>query len=367
MKDFSLHKNPQRGHRYQYGDGIWWSVELKRWMISDLGLISQVLRNPDFVVHEYRFDLALSRHGVHLPHLTRMREFLPLAVEGERHSELRNRMIREISLNTVAAVEAYEAALAAALDETIVRSRDGTACLARDVLLPSLRKASIVLAGLAPWLSSIDEIEHLADLPLFFDDLISIKKRMQLEAIAAQVLHAMPADMDVDERYLRLSMLTLAIDTLSASVTLSVKSILEREPGVALNQVNWDAELTSTGLPFIERKAAKDALLLDKVISRNDRVRLLVDAAGFQGNACPRYSDLYFAAGAHQCIGKAASRKIWKSTVEQLRMINRCLQVTAFSFRGRDTVFSFPESFEVTIHERHRETPAFRNRNNQGA
>src|SRR5690606_11871132 len=148
--------------------------------------------------------------------------------------------------------------------------------------------------GLAPWLSSIDEIEHLADLPLFFDDLISIKKRMQLEAIAAQVLHAMPADMDVDERYLRLSMLTLAIDTLSASVTLSVKSILEREPGVALNQVNWDAELTSTGLPFIERKAAKDALLLDKVISRNDRVRLLVDAAGFQGNACPRYSDLYF-------------------------------------------------------------------------
>lgn len=351
MKDFSLHKNPQRGLRYQSNEGIWWSDELRRWMISDSELILQVLWNSDFVVHEYRFDLALSRHGVDLPHLTRMRDFLPLAVEGERHTFLRDRMVKEISLNTVAAVDAYDAALAAALNETIVRSRNGKACLAQDVFLPSLRRASIILAGLAPYLNSIDAIDRLIDLPLFFDDMISLRKREQLEMIASQVLQAMPADMDLDEKYLRLSMLTLAVDTLSASMTLSVKTILEREPGVPLNQINWDPELTTTGLPYIERKASKSIRLSDKVISENDRVRLFVDAAGVQGNACPRYSNLYFAVGAHQCIGKAISRKIWKSTTKHLCTIDRTLHVTAHSFRSRDCVFSLLETLEVDIHE----------------
>jgi hypothetical protein len=43
---------------------------------------------------------------------------------------------------------------------------------------------------------------------------------------------------------------------------------------VALNQIGWDAELTSTGLPFIERKATKEARLADNAISRDDRVSL---------------------------------------------------------------------------------------------
>jgi hypothetical protein len=351
MKDFSLHKNPQRGHRYQSDGGIRWSDELKRWMIADPEAILQILRNPDFVVHEYRFDLALSRYGVHLPHLARMRDFLPLAVEGEPHAILRNRMVTEVSSNTAAAIEAYEAALAAALKNKIVESADGRACLARDVFLPSLRKASIVLAGLANYINSVDEIDDLVDLPLFFDDMISIKKRAQLEEIAARVLHAMPDDMDQDERYLRLSMLTLAIDTLSASIVLSVKSILEREPGVALSRMNWDAELTSTGLPFIERKALEATHLSHQLISQNDRVRLLIDAAGVRGGACPHYADLYFATGAHQCIGKAVSRKLWKSTVELLRPIDRTLRITAFSFRPRDSVFSLLASVEVDIRD----------------
>ncbi len=351
MKDFSLHKNPQRGHRYQTDGGIRWSDELKRWMIADPEVILQILRNPDFVVHEYRFDLALSRHGVDLPHLTRMRDFLPLAVEGEQHAVLRNRMIKDISLNTAAAIGSYERALAAALNKTIVNHRNGKACLARDVFLPCLRKASIVIAGLAEYSDTIDQIERLVDLPLFFDDMISIKKREQLEEIAAQVLNAMPADFNLDEKYLRLSLLTLAIDTLSASVMLSAKSILERESGVALNQLGWDRELTSTGLPFVERKALKDTHLSNHLISRNDRVRLLLDAAGVQGDACPHYSDLYFAAGAHQCIGKAVSRKIWKTTVEKMRVIDRTLHVTAFSFRNRNSVFSLLESLEVEIHD----------------
>lgn len=101
---------------------------------------------------------------------------------------------------------------------------------------------------------------------------------------------------------------------------------------MALDQIGWDPELTSTGLPFIERKATKEARLADNIISRDDPVRLLVGAAGVQGNACPRFSDLYSGVGAHQCTGKAASRKIWKSALEKLRTIDRCLYVSAFSF-----------------------------------
>ena len=351
MNDYSLHKDPQRGRRYASNAGMWWSDDLKRWMITDPQLISQVLRDSNFVVHEYRFDLALSRHGVDLPTLARMRDSIPLAVEGEQHALLRSRMVKEVSLNTAASIEAYELGLAAAVKESIVESTGGKACLVRDVFQPNLCKASIVLAGLASCLTSIDEIDHLVDLPLFFDDMISIKKRAQLEEIAARVLHAMPADWDLDDKFLRLSMLTLAIDTLSASVTLTLKSILEREPGVALSQINWDTELASTGLPFIERKALENTSLSHHSISQNDRVRLMIDAAGVHGDTCPHYSDLYFAMGAHQCIGKAASRKIWKSTVQQLRSIDRRLQVTNFSFRPRDSVFSLLQSLEVDIHD----------------
>lgn len=348
--DFSLHKDPQRGPRYRSSDDIWWSDELKRWMISDPELVLQVLRDPNFVVHEYRFDLALDRLGLKLPHLARMRDFLPLAVEGEQHIILRNRMTKDISANTPAAIEVYEAALSAALKENIEKNAKGRICLAQDIFLPSLQKASIALAGLSGCMNSIDLIDGLVDLSLFFDD-ISIKKRTQLDGVASKVLHAIPDDLSIDEKYLRLSIITLSINTLSASVLLSVKAILEREPGVALNRINWDAELNSTGLPFIERRALERTRLAQQPILPNERVRLFVDAAGFRGDVCPHYSDLYFAAGAHQCIGKAASRKIWKSTVDQLRLINRSLKVTGFSFRTRDSVFSLLESLEVDIHD----------------
>jgi hypothetical protein len=124
-------------------------------------------------------------------------------------------------------------------------------------------------------------------------------------------------------------------------------TVIRRNPGVALSAMDWDRDLPATALPMIERKTVANTTLFGHTISSGDRVRLFVDVNEFDSGRGAKYTELYFAAGAHRCPGMNYSRKIWTIFVQHMRQIDRKLRIGDFSYRPNDGIFNLLERLEI--------------------
>lgn len=344
QSDYLLQKNPERARLYGEQGGIRWSTELKRWLISDPTLLREVMTNPNFVVHGYDVTPIMERLNIDLRHMSALRQHLPLAFEGEKHAALRRRMATEIAANTASALDVFDRKFAERLESLSTQAPGTRFCLVRDLFQPTLKWANLRLAGLE------DDIDaEIEAVPQLFDDTISLKMRMKINAIIGQIFERLPGDMDDDARYLRTAILALNANTLLGSMTRSFATTIAAHAQTPLSRMPWPTEMPVTGLPLIEKKALNDAMLGGQAIKAGDRLRLFIEAAGYRNGGGPSYSELYFAVGPHQCPGKSFSRQIWKLTVKHVARIDRRLTLIDAAYRGRDHVFNLYERLEAAF------------------
>jgi hypothetical protein len=82
-----------------------------------------------------------------------------------------------------------------------------------------------------------------------------------------------------------------------------------------------------------------------------DRVRLFIEAAGFTAQGQCRYDDLFFAVGAHKCVGMNFSVKAWQAVADYLSSVDRIVKVVDVRERDGDYVFNLPERILVKLDE----------------
>jgi hypothetical protein len=153
-----------------------------------------------------------------------------------------------------------------------------------------------------------------------------------------------------DEKYFRIGMLALNMNTLLGSISESFFTVIERNLGVTLSTMDWDRDLPATGLPMIERKAIADTTLFGHEIRAGHRVRLFMDVDDLENNGGSRYTELYFAAGPHKCPGMNYSRKLWSIFVRHMQEIDQKLRVRSFSYRANDRIFTLLEELEIEVY-----------------
>jgi cytochrome P450 len=142
----------------------------------------------------------------------------------------------------------------------------------------------------------------------------------------------------------------LAANTLLGSLARSLAHSLDLNPSTALSKIVWDEDFSTTGLPAIERVAACDTELGGFTILKGQRVRLMLDAAGFGAGSQPSFDPIYFALGPHRCPGANPSRSAWKALTAELAKYNVILGLNALRVRTPDTAFILPERMDVTVH-----------------
>jgi cytochrome P450 len=334
LSDFEFQHAPNKPAIYRDGPGIWFSEEIRRWMVTSPDLIRQVMTNRAFSVPSYKTGKLGSRMGQDFSKLDLVTQYLPLAYEGEEHKRLRAQFARLITRNTPAALLAFSQALETCLDACRARPEF---CLIQDLLLPAMRPALCKLAGI-----DAGREVRVEDVPQLFDDAISGKRRMAIQAIIEQ-LTAASTFSDPEDTHIGIALMAVSSNTLLGSLSRSCIAQLEAGNGKSLQKIEWSEDFSHTALALIEKVALTDTELGAVKLKAGDRIRLFLDAAGYEhGGNESTYSDLFFAVGPHRCVGMSISRQIWGLLTARLAQEKMTLRIKEVTHRQGDYVFIFP-------------------------
>ena len=342
MTDFLIQKLPDRADFYHREPGIWYSREINRWLVTSPELIRQAMYDDAFAVPNYDISAVTRKLGVDLQMLNELRQWFPLAAEGEAHRTLREKFARHIAQHSPAAL----AGLAEELESRrplLQSMAPGEAfCIYTNLLRPALMRAVCGLANAA--LPTDLPIETI---PQFFDDAISPTRRKRINTLVQEIFARLPQDWSDDDRYLSCGIIALSANTLLGSVSLSFLEALRTSATHLMTDVNWGTELVRTGLPLIEKKAMRDTVLGPVQLARGSQIRLFIEADGVLPGELFRYSDLFFAVGSHRCVGMSVSRQVWTRIAQYLSTFARSISVLEVAERSGDYVFNYPELIRV--------------------
>jgi hypothetical protein len=148
---------------------------------------------------------------------------------------------------------------------------------------------------------------------------------------------------------LAVAMNVLGNDALMGSLVLSTWHHLEQNPGARLADIDFPANLSATGVPFIERIANKDVEIGTLKVAKDQKVRLVIDAASSQVTG--EEADLFFGKGRHVCIGKAMTLVVWRSFVRTISTLPHRFTLGEMRLRSGDYAFTYPEYARVSLHD----------------
>lgn len=342
MNDLRLQQQESRYEYQRQVCGIRWSDAYRRWLVFDPQLIVEILKNPAFVVPSYDTQLLEERVGVDLRHTRCVSTTLPLALEGEAHAISREVYARRIAANSHVAMELFRVALIEQLSRLDEAEKPNTFCLLKDLFRLPIRKALLSLAGFVEF-DGFLAIENLESIPQHFDDTTSVKRRVAIESLMAQISAAESEQLSEEEINFRSGLVLLGANTLLGSIVLSVVDTLRQQPDKSTSEIEWSGDLPSTSLPLIERICQSDIAIGGTHIKSDQRIRLFLESAGMRSAGISEFSNLFFAAGPHVCSGMNFSKQVWRNVVDTLRGTPRNWTLKEVHMRRPDHVFNFVE------------------------
>lgn len=343
--DYSIHRLDDK-HRY-YADErkLWWSEELGKWMCVDPLLIKSIMADDDFRVMTYSVDKITERLGVDLDHVKQLLRFFPIAQEGEAHKSIRKRHAVAIAEKSDQALQGFKISFEQKLAE-LASGPECTVDLMDGLLKPALQEFFARLSGIdKTCLSGSDSISQILDETLGLSKRITINKKIQ------SLLESLPPEMSIDEKYFKISIVALGTDSMLGTFSQSLVTILKKFPASYPAAMRWDEELPGTGVPVIERRLSADKKIAGISLQAGQRIRLYLDAAGYQHAEAPAYSALYFGHGSHLCLGMPVGRKLWKLMTVLFQAFNKRLTIIEANYREHDNVFNLFDTIKVKINE----------------
>lgn len=300
------------------------------------------MRDRRFAVPAYDLTMLEQRFKIDLALTRKVLGQIPLTMEGEEHKAQRAKFARIIMAGTPAGQAAFEAELATRLAAIKALPAQAPFCLVEDLLRPAGRAMISAMVDIP-----LADIAHLENIPQTFDDSISIKRRVEIEAW----LHQIKARSNHEDVLDRLGAIMLSVDTLIGAMVRSVMDLLSRNPDQPLCAIAWPAEPHCTSLSLVEKICTAPAQIGDASLQEGDRLRLYIEAAGLTETGEHVYSDLYFAVGAHRCVGMALSLGAWAGLTRILSAENLAWRVKSKEIRTMDRVFHFPEKVAILSHD----------------
>jgi len=313
-------------------------------MCVDPDLMGQILNDRDFIVHHYGVEHIEKRFNIDLSHISNMVDHFPLAREGEKHKANRKQLAVALAQNSELALANFKKTF----EEKIQRLPNNTRFdLVTEVIKPSLSQILLDISGI----TISNKPAGFDSLSQVLDETLSLKKRIEINRTIGDLLLLLPEDLPQQEKYFRVAMLALGSDGLIGTVTESLAQILTENEGMPCRHMDWNVEVPCTGVPVLERIAQTEKTLAGEKILAGQRIRLYVDAAGYSESDSPVYSQLYFGAGKHTCLGMPISKKIWGIIRTCFQQLDSKLSIHEIKYRANDNVFNLYEHIVVTIHD----------------
>ena len=336
MKTSELHIAPDRLERFAgIEPKVWLEASfLRTWVIAEPGLIVKLLRSRHATILNVDDMIgAIERaYGVEFPNVRFAARYLPLFLEGEVHAEQRRSSSRYLA-GRMADLEDH---LPGLVERHLRPLRErGRVELISEVTGPLVRDITSIFVERPV----TEEIGSLNLLDLFALNK-SLRRFMDLDRRTGKAIEFLAAG-DQDEQLLgsRFSALSMGFETLLTMLTEGLHLAFRSNPGDAVDHIVLPSFPVETGVPISYRRALTDFEMAGHAFKAGDLFRLQLQTLGYSAREEDR--KWIFGAGAHSCVGKQISLRIWA----QLKQAFDALHV-----RGRVNSYDLAPSHYLIRH-----------------
>jgi hypothetical protein len=342
--DREIHKSKNKIDIYHEEPKFRWSDDLERWVCFDPIIIKEILLSDDFRMFDYLGTQAiLTNHlNLNMDHISKLLSNMPFFHDGQVHKELKKIYAKKLNEHYDIALLNFEASLENLIS---LKIRPGiTLDLVEEIIAPAIAASASIFSG-----SQYHFDGNSPSIGQVLDETISISRRIKINKKIEDFLDKFPKNISEETGYIRVGLAVTGLDTLVGSLSESIATILNRDSNLKLSQINWDENLPATSIPFIERVLKKDKVIRGQQLKGGQRIRLYIDAAGYSTESAT-YSELYFGAGSHTCIGKYFSKELWNIFTKCLSKVDLKLRIIKSARKDHDYFFNGYYLLEVTVH-----------------
>lgn len=308
MKSYQLHSAENRRAVFaQLSPPVWREDDLLRmWVVADPSLVVRIMRHPATVFSDLSDALSIvkAKFGIELPSVDYACSVLPVLVHDDVHPSIRRGFatflagrLMELDLELAGFVKSSLAPL----------GQPGHVDVIAQVARPLMRKIfSIFLRSEMPAdFLSIHVIEILS-----FKAMLGHLRNLDAR-IARTLSHLRATTADESEVAWKFICLVFGLDSLTMMLAEGLVAALREfdpENSAAAKLPEFPVE---TGVPVSHRRVKSDFEMDGHRFAAGDWIRLQMQSLGY--SQASEDHKFIFGAGAHSCLGKQVSLRIWEA------------------------------------------------------
>jgi hypothetical protein len=341
MDLLSLHFLDSRLEEFKEAPDIFFSPDLKQWIVFKPELVVELLRDERLIVPNVvdAIQRVEQRYDRNFPNLVFAVRSIPLLLNGQVHREVRRTLADMVTQG--------RANVTAALPELMARYVEP---MDRQVNPDWITSVFIPLVG--------DVFCRMCNCPIslpfpklvitrLFDRFVNLAAldaaEQQIDLLRWELTKTAP---NVDPAP-ALALFILGRDSLMGTLATSLYSILRQNLNRRFSDIEFPDFPPETGVAIAERIAADSITVGPHTIAAGDRIRMFFQPMSSADGAVARQN--LFGAGAHSCIGRLISLDIWRAMIKTLNRFSGLLTSVSCEFEP-NTVFVSPRYLKIEHH-----------------
>lgn len=343
----TFHRSPERHASYRRGaNRPEFDPVIKAWIVTEPSCCERLLASSDTRPATYSDDYSmLEKHlGVDFSNVLLAFLHIPMCLHDDEHRKARRRVAEHLADRRSDLSERMTESLKVHLAPL---QQGGEIEIVSQVLEPLILHVTEPLTDVPPAVAA-----ECRAVSTIFDKSIGPRKRQRIDAELGQMRAAIVRKLGLSSSEsaigLRLALSILGRDTLLGTLGESLYSVLDRNQGRRLNEIEYPQIPPETGVPYIERIAVKSFREQETQINAGDRLRLYLQA--FAYSQSPVHHPKIFGVGGHLCLGKALSLDLWNGITSSLSEISLYADIVSHDLRKDNYVFLCPSHLTVRLH-----------------
>lgn len=343
MKSYQLHSAENRRAVFaQLSPRIWREEDILRmWVVADPALVVRIMRNPATVISDLAEVLKTvkAKFGIELPNVDYACSVLPVLVHDDLHPAIRR------------SFATFLAGRLAELDTELPG-------LVKSSLAPLSRqgRVDIVAQVVKPFMQKIFSIFLKSDMPADFltihvIEILSFKAMVthlrNLDARIGRTLsYLRTTTADENEVGWKFICLVFGLDSVAMMLAEGLVTAMREFDPTASTAAKLPDFPIETGVPVSHRRAKSDFEIDGYKFAAGDWIRLQMQSLGYS----PAAEDhkFIFGAGAHSCLGKQVSLRIWEAYKREFDGLNVKARVVDYRLIPSHYII-FHDSVEVEV------------------
>lgn len=307
--------------------------------IQDAQAAKAIILSAEFTTYSMadRYRELSERANVDFSATIKLLDHLPVFIDGERHQRIRKVMAKRISKTKDSQLAASRETLTTLCADLL---RAGTEIeLIADFCQPLWR--SISSAIVPPGENTLELVDAI---PALFSPHLSIRERAKINAKIAAFLEVHCTQSD--DNLLLLCLASLGARPFVGTMGLSLWEAFQAKPGAKMSEIAWPSMFTSSSLTYVDRIFSAPSERCPHLLETGDRVRCFTQSKSYSRE---ENRTALFGFGAHTCLGKSISEKVWGLVVAALSKIDLRVDCQSIEMSPHNDPFQMPASIKVAL------------------